>query len=120
MVSHILVIVLSFILYFYFIRYQLFNIFLLIYNDYAKILKLFFANNYNQEQKEKTLIKLSISLFSNSLKIITNFLIIFILIYFLNIFDDFLINHIFSPIGILETTITVICSHYIIKLYDKL
>ena len=120
LLSHILVIVLSFLLTFYFIRCKLFNIFSLILNDYAKILEFFFSNNINQEQKEKTLIKISVSLFSNSLKIIINFLIIFILIYFLNIFDDFIKNNIFSPIGILETTITVICSHYIIKLYDKL
>ena len=120
MLSHILVIVLSFILFFYFKRYKLFNFFSLIYNDYAKILKFFFENNYNQEQKEKILINLSISLFSNSLKIIINFLIIFILIYLLSIFDYLLIDHIFSLIGILESTITIICSHYLIKFYDKL
>ena len=120
MLSHILVIVLSFILFFYFKRYKLFNIFSLIYNDYAKILKFFFENNYNEEQKEKILINLSISLFSNSLKIIINFLIIFILIYLLSLFDNLFIDHIFSLIGILESTITIICSHYLIKLYDKL
>ena len=120
MLSHILVIIFSFILSFYFIRYKLFNIFFLIYNDYAKILKFFFANNYNQEQKEKTLIHLSISLFFNSLRIIIIFLIIFILIYLLSIFDNLFIDHIFSLIGILESTITIICSHYLIKFYDKL
>ena len=120
LLSHILVIVLSFLLTFYFIRCKLFNIFSLILNDYAKILEFFFSNNINQEQKEKTLIKISVSLFSNSLKIIINFLIIFIFIYFFSIFDNFLIKHIFSLIGILESAITIICSHYLFKNYDKL
>ena len=120
MLSHILVICLSFFLYFYSIRYKLFNFFFLIFNDYIKIIKFFFASNDNQEEKEKVLVKLSISLFSNSLKIIIYFIIIFALIYFLNIFDSFLIEHIISLIGILESIITIICTHYLIKLYDKL
>ena len=120
MLSHILVIGLSIFLYFYSIRYNLFNFFFLIFNDYIKIIKFFFTNNDSQVEKEKALVKLSISLFSNSLKIIINFVIIFVLIFFLNIFDNLLIEHIFSFIGILESIITIICSHYLIRLYDKL
>ena len=119
MLSHVLVIVLSFFLYFYFQRFKLYKIFYLIFIDYSKIFKSFFANNLNQEEKEKVLIKLSVSLFYNSLKILVNFLIIFILIYFLYIFDNFLIEHIFSFTGMLESTITIVCSHYLIKFYDK-
>ena len=120
MLSHILVIFLSIFLSFYFIRYKLFFIFSQILKDYSKILKSFFSNNYNQDEKQKILIRLSISLFFNSLKIIISFLIIFILIYFLSIFDNFFIDHIFSLFGILESAITIICFYYLFKFYDKL
>ena len=120
MLSHILVIVLSFFFTFYFTRYKLFNIFSIILNDYSQILKCIFTKNYNPEQKEIILIKLSISLFYNSIKIIINFLIIFILIYYLSIFDNFLIEHIFSLIGILESAISITCFYYLKKFYDKL
>ena len=120
MLSDILVITSSFFIYYYIKKAGFFNICFLIYNDYVRIFKIFFESEVDQERKEKTLIKFSITLFLNSLKIIILFIIFSILIFILNTFDKSFINHALSFIGILESVITIICSHYLIVFYDKL
>jgi len=121
LIDHILLIVLSLIIYELIKYFKFFNLIKLNLKIYKKIIKLFNYKNISDFRKEKLIFNYSKSLFNTSLKIFLIVTLIIIVFYALGLFSESLYGFAISIFGIIEISLFIIIYHQLRrKNYAKL
>ena len=120
MINHILLIVLSLIIYELIKYFKFFNLIKLNLKIYKKIIKSFNYKNVSDFRKEKLIFNYSKLLFNTSLKIFLIIALIIIVFYVLGLFSESLYRFIISIFGTIELIIIIIIYHQFRKKLCKI